>query len=84
MLYDGVLYARAPSFDFISTYLGLAPHKKLIAGLPILRTHTKNQFANKPEGLRHFRDHRWKALGEENPILSGLFLFRHHFESYTE
>ena len=44
----------------------------------------KNQFTNEPEGLRHFRDHRWKALGEENSILSGPFLFRHYFESYTE
>ena len=34
--------------------------------------------------LRHFRDHRWKALGEENPHLSGPFLFRHYFESYVE
>ena len=24
------------------------------AGLPILWTHTNNQFANEPEGLRHF------------------------------
>ena len=54
------------------------------AGLPILWTHTNNQFADELEGLRHFRDHRWKALGEENPILSGPFLFRHYFESYTE
>ena len=29
----------------------------------------KNQFANEPEGLRQFRDHRWKALGKENPDL---------------
>ena len=54
------------------------------AGLLISDTHTNNYFANEPEGLRHFRDHRWKALGEENPILSGPFLFRHYFESYTE
>ena len=39
---------------------------------------------HEPEGLRHFRDHRWKALGEENLILSRLFLFRHYFESYPE
>ena len=43
----------------------------------------KNQFANEPEGLRHFRDHRWKALGEENADLLGLFLFGHYFESYS-
>ena len=36
------------------------------AGLPISETHTKNKFANKPEGLRHFWDHRWKALSEGN------------------
>ena len=54
------------------------------AGLLISDTHKNNQFANEPEGLRHFRDHRWKALGEENPILSGFFLFRHYFESYIE
>ena len=28
----------------------------------------------KTQGLRQFRDHRWKALGEENPNLLGLFL----------
>ena len=54
------------------------------AGLPILWTHTNIQFANEPEGLRHFRDHYWKALDEENLIMSGPFLFRHYFESYTE
>ena len=54
------------------------------AGLLFLETHTNNQFANEPEGLRHFRDHRWKALSEKNPDLSGLFLFRHYFESYIE
>ena len=54
------------------------------AGLLFLETHMNNQFANEPEGLRHFRDHRWKALNEENPDLSGLFLFRHYFESYIE
>ena len=30
---------------------------------------TKNQFVSEPEGLQHFRDHRWKALGEESPNL---------------
>ena len=39
----------------------------LTAGLLFLETHANNQFAKQPEGLRHFRDHRWKALGEENP-----------------
>ena len=46
----------------------------IIAGLPISKTHTKNQFADQPEGLRHFRDHRWKALGKKNSDLSGRFL----------
>ena len=54
------------------------------AGLLFLETHTNNQFGKQPEGLQHFRDHRWKALGEENPDLSGLFFFRHYFESYIE
>ena len=54
------------------------------AGLPISQTQTKNQFGKEPEGLRQFRDHRWKALGEENSDLSGLFLFRQYFESYIE
>ena len=54
------------------------------AGLLISDTHTKNQPANAPEGLRHFRDHRWKFLGEENPDVSGLFLFGQYFESYIE
>ena len=61
----------------ISTEIGTA-------GLPIMWTHTNNQFADEPEGLRHFRDHRWKALGEENSDLLGLFLFRQYFESYIE
>ena len=55
----------------------------ITAGLPILWTHTNNQFGKQPEGLRHFRDHRWKALGEENSDLPGLFLFGHYFESYS-
>ena len=45
---------------------------------------TKNQFASKPEGLQQFRDQGWKALGKDNSDLSGLFLFRHYFESYIE
>ena len=52
------------------------------AGLPISDTHTKNQFASEPEGLRYFRDYRWKALGEENPDLTSPF--RQYFESYIE
>ena len=43
------------------------------AGLPISETHTNNQFADEPEEIRQFRDHRWKALGEKNSDLSGLF-----------
>ena len=48
------------------------------AGLDVQYEPTKNQFFNEPEGLRHFRDHRWKALGEENPDLLGIF-FSDHF-----
>ena len=62
----------------------LVKREKATAGLLILRKHTNKYFANEPEGLRQFRDHRWKALGEDNPDLSGLFLFRHYFQSYTE
>ena len=39
--------------------------------------HRKNQFADEPEGLQQFQDHHWKALGEENPDPSGLFLCDH-------
>ena len=43
------------------------------AGLLFLETHADNQFAKQPEGLRHFRDHHWKALGEENPDLFWVY-----------
>ena len=39
------------------------------AGLLVRYMHTKNQFADEPEGLRQFRDHREKALSKENPRL---------------
>ena len=68
-----------PIFEYITSYSPVHT-----AGLSISDTHTKNQFANEPEGLRHFRGYHWKALGKENPILSGPFLFRHYFENYTE
>ena len=42
------------------------------AGLRISKTHTK-KFANKPEELRQFQDHRWKALGKKNSDLPGIF-----------
>ena len=49
-------------------------HSKYItAELPVSETHTKNQFADKPEGLRQFRDQCWKALGEENSDMPGIF-----------
>ena len=54
------------------------------AGLLFLETHTDIQFGKQLEGLRHFRDHRWKALGKENPDFSGLFWFRQYFEGYIE
>ena len=75
-------YPRAPRTivdnHCFSKNVSISRHQSVTAGLPISDTHTKNQFANGPEGLRHFRDHRWKALGEENPDLSGPFLFRHY------
>ena len=52
------------------------------AGLPFSETHTEHQFANEPEGLRKFRDHRWKALGEENSDLSGIFFCDHFLISH--
>ena len=41
----------------------------LTAGLDVQYEPTKNQFIYEPERLRHFRDHLWEALGEENPNL---------------
>ena len=38
--------------------------KNTTAGLLISDEPTNNQFSKQPEGLRHFRDHRWKALGK--------------------
>ena len=43
------------------------------AGLELHYKHTKNLFACDSEGLLQFRDHRWKALGEEKPDLPGKF-----------
>ena len=40
-------------------------------------THMKNQFLNRPEGLRQFWDHRWKALDGENPDLLSTFCVIH-------
>ena len=54
----------------------------ITAGLAIPDTHTKNQFPKKPKGLRQIRDHRWKALGEENPDLLCLFLSGPFLTSY--
>ena len=42
----------------------------------------KNQFADEPEGLRQLRDHRWKALSEENSDLLGIFLCDPMMTSY--
>ena len=47
------------------------------AGLDVQYELTKNQFPDEPEGLRQFRDHRWKALGEVNLDLTGLFFCDH-------
>ena len=49
------------------------------AGWDVQYEPTKNQFTDEPEKLRQFRDHRWKALGEENSDLLGLF-FCDHFD----
>ena len=38
---------------------------------------TKKYFASEPEGLRQFRDHRWKLLGEENSDLPGSIFCDH-------
>ena len=81
---SGCVPRWSKTFMLLSGHKGCPGMRSFTAGLLISDEPTNNQFANEPEGLRHFRDHRWKALGEENPILSGLFLFRHYFESYTE
>ena len=44
------------------------------AGLVFQNKHTKNQFPKKTQVLRQFREHRLKALDEENPNLLGAFL----------
>ena len=62
------------TFDILATVYNFVH----TAGLPIRYPHTKNQFADKPEGLRHFQDRHWKALGEENSDLPGLS-FRDQF-----
>ena len=53
------------------------------AGLPISvsETHTKNQFANEPEGTRQFRDHHWKVLGEKSSDLPSIFFCNHFLNS---
>ena len=52
------------------------------AGLPISETHTKNRFANEPEGLQQFQDRRWKALGKDNSDLPGTLLCDYFLTSY--
>ena len=42
----------------------------------------KKLFASKPEGLRQFQDHRWKAPGEENSDLPGSIFCDHFLTSY--
>ena len=66
-----------PNLDNIS----LVHHPPLpTAGLDVQYEPTKKQFANEPEGLRHFRDHRWKALGKENLDLLCIFFSDHFFD----
>ena len=43
------------------------------AGLLFSKTHMKNQFASKPEGLRQVRDHRWKLLAKRIQIFQVYF-----------
>ena len=52
------------------------------AGLSFSEMHTKNKFANEPEGLRQFQDHRWKVLSEKNLDLRGIFFCDHFSASY--
>ena len=52
------------------------------AGLNIRVMRMKNQIFNKPEGLRQFRDHRWKALCKENSDLPCTFFCDHILASY--
>ena len=42
----------------------------------------EKSFFKEPEGLRQFRDHRWKALGKKNSDLTGIFFCDHFFASY--
>ena len=56
-------------FNVNVTIFGGLKGQRDTAGLPIRYLHTKNQFADEPEGLRQFLDHRWKALGKENSDL---------------
>ena len=66
-----------------SSFIGLSflSRKQGEDYIPISETHTKNQFANEPEGLRQFRDQRWKALGKDNSDLPGLFFCDHFLTS---
>ena len=43
----------------------------------------KNQFAIDPSHLRRVWDLETRVFDEANPLLSGLFLFGHYFESYS-
>ena len=60
----------------------LVTRVRVTAGLDVQYELTKNQFANEPEGLRQFQDHRWKALGKENQDLLGLFLYNLFLTSF--
>ena len=63
-------------YSWIGLPVPVDAHKQMIcqqterptAGLDPRCTNTKNQFPNEPEGLRQFRDQRWKALGEKIQI----------------
>ena len=52
------------------------------AGLPVLYSCTKNQFAKIPRGLRRIRDHRWKALEKTHLNGGGTFFYNYFLVVY--
>ena len=64
----GSIHTSRYYFDLCAVYFALnSPLHLSWIGRPIRAN--KNQFANESKGLRQFRDHRWKALGKEDPNL---------------
>lgn len=56
--------------------------ERYTAGLSVRNTYTKNQFPNKPKGLRQIWDHGWKARGKENLNIYVSVLYNHFLASY--